>query len=42
LDFQLAEEHQMLKDLVAKFVRDQLIPWSPPYWRATPPGSRSP
>jgi acyl-CoA dehydrogenase len=29
LDFQLAEEHQMLKDLVAKFVRDQLIPLEP-------------
>jgi acyl-CoA dehydrogenase len=29
LDFQLAEEHQMLKDLVAKFVRDRLIPLEP-------------
>ena len=29
MDFQLAEEHQMLKDLVAKFVRDQLIPLEP-------------
>jgi acyl-CoA dehydrogenase len=29
VDFQLAEEHQMLKDLVAKFVRDQLIPLEP-------------
>ncbi|MDP1630811.1 MAG: acyl-CoA dehydrogenase [Caulobacter sp.] len=29
MDFQLAEEHQMLKDLVAKFVRDRLIPLEP-------------
>ncbi len=29
MNFQLAEEHQMLKDLVAKFVRDQLIPLEP-------------
>jgi acyl-CoA dehydrogenase len=29
LDFQLAEEHQMLKDLVGRFVRDRLIPLEP-------------
>lgn len=29
MEFQLAEEHRMLKDLVAKFVRDQLIPLEP-------------
>jgi acyl-CoA dehydrogenase len=26
LDFELAEEHRMLKDLVARFVRDELLP----------------
>src|SRR5580704_5082027 len=26
LDFELAEEHRMLKDLVARFVRDELTP----------------
>ena len=26
LDFELAEEHRMLKDLVARFVRDELMP----------------
>jgi len=26
MDFELAEEHRMLKDLVAKFVRDELMP----------------
>ena len=29
MEFQLAEEHRMLKDLVAKFVRDRLIPLEP-------------
>jgi acyl-CoA dehydrogenase len=29
MDFQLDEEHRMLKDLVAKFVRDKLIPLEP-------------
>ena len=26
MDFELSEEHRMLKDLVANFVRDQLLP----------------
>src|SRR5579863_2372774 len=26
LDFELAEEHRMLKELVARFVRDELMP----------------
>ena len=26
MDFELAEEHRMLKDLVARFVRDELMP----------------
>src|SRR5580704_298544 len=26
LDFELAEEHRMIKDLVARFVRDELLP----------------
>ena len=26
LDFEIAEEHRMLKDLVARFVRDELMP----------------
>src|ERR1700744_3486112 len=26
MDFELAEEHRMLKDLVANFVRDELMP----------------
>ena len=26
MDFELAEEHRMLKDLVSKFVRDELMP----------------
>ena len=26
MDFELAEEHRMLKDLVQKFVRDELMP----------------
>jgi acyl-CoA dehydrogenase len=29
MDFELAEEHRMLKDLVAKFVRDELMPLEP-------------
>lgn len=29
MDFALSEEHQMLKDLVARFVREQLIPLEP-------------
>jgi acyl-CoA dehydrogenase len=29
LDFELAEEHRMLKDLVARFVRDELKPLEP-------------
>src|SRR6201747_1689397 len=29
MDFEIAEEHRMLKDLVAKFVRDELIPLEP-------------
>jgi acyl-CoA dehydrogenase len=29
LDFELAEEHRMLKDLVARFVRDELMPLEP-------------
>ena len=26
MDFEIAEEHRMLKDLVARFVRDELTP----------------
>ena len=26
MDFELAEEHRMLKDLVARFVKDELMP----------------
>ena len=26
MDFEVAEEHRMLKDLVQKFVRDELMP----------------
>jgi len=26
MDFEIAEEHRMLKDLVARFVKDELIP----------------
>jgi acyl-CoA dehydrogenase len=26
LDFELAEEHRMLKELVTRFVRDELMP----------------
>ena len=26
MDFEIAEEHRMLKDLVANFVRDELMP----------------
>jgi len=29
LDFELSEEHRMLKDLVARFVRDELMPLEP-------------
>ncbi|MBV9996405.1 MAG: acyl-CoA dehydrogenase family protein [Caulobacteraceae bacterium] len=29
MDFELSEEHRMLKDLVARFVRDELIPLEP-------------
>jgi hypothetical protein len=29
MDFALSEEHQMLKDLVARFVREQLLPLEP-------------
>jgi len=29
LDFELAEEHRMLKDLVARFVKDELMPLEP-------------
>jgi acyl-CoA dehydrogenase len=29
MDFELAEEHRMLKDLVARFVRDELAPLEP-------------
>ena len=29
MDFALSEEHQMLKDLVARFVREQLMPLEP-------------
>ena len=29
MDFELAEEHRMLKDLVARFVRDELTPLEP-------------
>lgn len=29
MDFQLNEEHRMLKDLVARFVRDELLPLEP-------------
>ena len=29
MEFALSEEHQMLKDLVARFVRDQLMPLEP-------------
>lgn len=29
MDFDLAEEHRMLKDLVARFVRDELMPLEP-------------
>jgi acyl-CoA dehydrogenase len=29
MDFELAEEHRMLKDLVARFVREELIPLEP-------------
>ena len=29
MDFELSEEHRMLKDLVAKFMRDQIIPLEP-------------
>ena len=29
MDFELAEEHRMLKDLVARFVRDELMPLEP-------------
>jgi acyl-CoA dehydrogenase len=29
LDFELADEHKMLKDLVARFVRDELMPLEP-------------
>jgi acyl-CoA dehydrogenase len=29
MDFELCEEHRMLKDLVARFVRDELIPLEP-------------
>ena len=29
MDFELAEEHRMLKDLVANFVRDELMPLEP-------------
>jgi acyl-CoA dehydrogenase len=29
LNFELAEEHRMLKDLVARFVRDELLPLEP-------------
>ena len=26
MDFELSEEHRMLKDLVARFVKDELLP----------------
>lgn len=29
MEFALVEEHQMLKDLVARFVREQLMPLEP-------------
>ena len=29
MDFEIAEEHRMLKDLVANFVRDELLPLEP-------------
>ena len=29
MDFEIAEEHRMLKDLVANFVRDELMPLEP-------------
>ena len=29
MDFALSEEHQMLKDLVGRFVREQLMPLEP-------------
>ncbi|MFC3079242.1 acyl-CoA dehydrogenase family protein [Phenylobacterium terrae] len=29
MDFELSEEHRMLKDLVARFVRDELLPLEP-------------
>jgi acyl-CoA dehydrogenase len=29
MDFEIAEEHRMLKDLVARFVRDELLPLEP-------------
>ena len=30
MDFELSEEHRMLKDLVARFVRDELMPLEAP------------
>ncbi len=29
MDFELLEEHRMLKDLVARFVKDELMPLEP-------------
>jgi hypothetical protein len=29
MDFALSDEHRMLKDLVARFVREELLPFEP-------------
>ena len=29
MDFEIPEEHRMIKDLVARFVREELIPLEP-------------
>jgi acyl-CoA dehydrogenase len=38
MDFELAEEHRMLKDLVARFVRDELTPLEPAVMRSEAAG----
>ena len=40
MNFELPEEHRMLKDLVARFVREELLPLEPRCWRARPAGRR--
>ena len=38
--FELAEEHRMLRDMVARFVDEELIPLEPAAWISFEPGGK--